>query len=97
MRFDETGKSPEQITKMNAVHGGDNLRVSAAHVLLAAGFKRGQTWGPVRLHPKNLLKIENTGGATARQIYDAAQLIINTVQNQLGISLEPEAQLLGQF
>jgi UDP-N-acetylmuramate dehydrogenase len=97
MSFDETGKTKDQIAKMNAVHGGDNLRVSAAHVLLAAGFKRGQEWGPVRLHPKNLLKIENARGATAQQIYDVAQEIMKTVQDRLGIKLEPEAQLLGGF
>lgn len=97
VRFDETGKTKEQIVKMNAVHGGDELRVSAAHVMLAAGFKRGQEWGPVRLHPNNLLKIENGGGATAQQIYDVAKLITDTVREKLYIELEPEAQLLGEF
>lgn len=97
MRFDETGKTKEQISMMNQVHGGDSLRVSAAHVLLAAGFRRGQTWGPVRLHPKNLLKIENTGGASAKQIYDVAKLITDTVRDKLEIELEAEAQLLGEF
>lgn len=97
MRFDETGKSQAQIAKMNAVHGGDSLRVSAAHVLLAAGFERGQSWGPVRLHPKNLLKIENTGGASATQIYDVAKHIIDTVRDKLNIELQAEAQLLGEF
>ena len=95
--FDETGKNKEQIARMNAVHGGDSLRVSAAHVLLAAGFQRGQSWGPVRLHPKNLLKIENTGGASASQIYDVAKHIIDTVRDKLSIELQAEAQLLGEF
>jgi len=95
--FDESGKTKSQVHKMNQVHGGDRLRVSAAHVLLAAGFKRGQQWGPVRLHPDHVLKLENTGGATAQQIYDVAQEIINHSEQSLGIKLEPEARILGEF
>lgn len=95
--FDETGKSAELIQKMNAVHGGDSLRVSAAHVLLAAGFERGQTWGDVRLHPQHVLKIENIGNASAQDIHDVAQEIIQTVQEKLGITLTPEVRFLGKF
>jgi len=94
---DETGKSAELIKKMNAVHGGDTLRVSAAHVLLAAGFKRGQTWGEVRLHPHHVLKIENTGHASAQNIYNVAQEIITTVKEKLNITLVPEVRFLGNF
>jgi UDP-N-acetylmuramate dehydrogenase len=95
--FDETGKTKEQIAKMNQVHGGDKLRVSAAHVLLAAGFKRGQSWGYVRLHSDHLLKIENTGQATAADIYNVAQTIIQTVKDKFGIVLEPEVRIMGGF
>jgi UDP-N-acetylmuramate dehydrogenase len=95
--FDETGRTAEQITKMNIEHGGDSLRVSAAHVMLAAGFKRGQSWGPVRLHPDHVLKIENTGNATSQQIYEVVQEIITTVKQKLGIDLIPEVRFLGKF
>jgi UDP-N-acetylmuramate dehydrogenase len=97
MAYDETGKTAEMIQKMNQVHGGSSLRVSAAHVLLAAGFQRGQTWGPVRLHPDHILKIENTGGATAQQVYDVAHEIMHTVHDKLGIDLSPEVRFLGKF
>ena len=97
IQFDETKKSAEQIKAMNQVHGGNQMRVSAAHVLLAAGFSRGQIWGDVRLHPNNLLKIENMGNANAQNIYDVAEEIMQTVKNRLGIDLEPEARILGQF
>lgn len=97
LRHDETGRSQELLKKMNQVHGGEQKRVSAAHVLLAAGFHRGQTWGPVRLHPDHILKLENTGGATAQNIYDAAQEIVQTVQTKLGIELIPEVRFLGTF
>lgn len=97
MAFDESGKTREQIKAMNQAHGGLATRVSAAHVMLAAGFKRGQTWGKVRLHPKSLLKIENTGGATAQDIYGVVQEIIDTTRQKLDITLEPEARILGRF
>ena len=95
--FDESNKTRKQIEEMNRVHGGEILRVSASHVLLAAGFSRGQSWGNVRLHPRHVLKIENTGGATAQEIYDVAQEIMKTVKDKLGIDLEPEARILGEF
>jgi UDP-N-acetylmuramate dehydrogenase len=97
MAQDETRRSAELLKKMNMVHGGDQKRVSAAHVLLAAGFQRGQAWGPVRLHPDHILKIENTGGATAQQIYEVAEIIVQTVRTRLDIDLMPEVRFLGDF
>jgi len=96
-KFDETGKSLERILEQNKVHGGESTRVSAAHVLLAAGYKRGQSWGNVRLHPDHILKIENTGSASAQEIYDVANEIIKNVKNTLGITLTPEVKYLGSF
>lgn len=97
MAHDETGRTAESLRKMNQIHGGAQKRVSAAHVLLAAGFQRGQTWGPVRLHPDHILKLENTGGATAQQIYDVAQEVIRTVKERLQIDLVPEVRFMGGF
>ena len=97
IKFDESGRTVAQIKAMNKVHGGQVLRVSAAHVLLAAGFKRAQRWGQVGLHKDNLLKIENLGGAKAQEIYQVAQTIKQTVSHKLGIELEEEVELLGKF
>jgi UDP-N-acetylmuramate dehydrogenase len=97
MAADETGKTRAQITAMNAVHGGNTMRVSAAHVLLAAGFHRGQTWGNVKLNDKHLLKLENAGGATAQEIYNVARLLQETVRERLGVTLETEVCILGDF
>ena len=97
MAFEEHGRTADMLRKMNQLHGGASKRVSAAHVLLAAGFKRGQTWGPVRLHPDHILKIENMGDATAQQIYDVAQEIVHTVKEKLDIDLTPEVRFLGYF
>lgn len=94
---DETNKSLELLMAQNQIHGGTSKRSSAAHVLLAAGFSRGQTWGNVRLHPEHILKIENTGSALAQEIYDVAQQIIRQVKQELDIELEPEVKFIGEF
>lgn len=97
--FDESGKTAEQIRNMNKVHGGDEQRVSAAHVMLAAGFKRGQIFadGRVKLNEQNLLKIEALKNASAQDIYQTMKYIQRTVKDKLAVDLEPEAKLLGDF
>ncbi len=97
LSFEEAGVSKQQLLRQNQLHSGESIRVSAAHVLLAAGFKRGQKWGNVRLHPDHILKIENIGGATAQDIYDVVEFIMATVRSKLGIKLTPEVQFLGKF
>jgi len=97
MTYDETGKTAEQIRTMNLVHGGDTKRVSAAHVMLASGFSRGQRWGNVKLNDNNLLKIEALPDASAQEIYDVAMQIQKTCFEKLGLNLEPEARILGNF
>lgn len=97
LSFEETNISKEKLLIQNNLHSGDNTRISAAHVLLASGFRRGQTWGKVRLHPNHILKIENIGGATAQDIYDVVEHILATVKLKLNIELIPEVQFLGQF
>lgn len=93
--YDETGKTLERIENQSRIHGGDAHRASAAHVLLAAGFQRGQTWGHVRLHPNHVLKIETLDGATSSEVYEVVQEIVQAVKEKLGIALEPEVKLLG--
>lgn len=94
---EEAGITPKQLLRQNQLHSGTQARVSAAHVLLAAGFHRGQTWGNVRLHPDHILKVENIGHASAREMYDVVQHILATVKQKLGIDLEPEVRFLGDF
>jgi UDP-N-acetylmuramate dehydrogenase len=95
--FDETGKTVEQIKNMNKVHGGSTRRVSAAHVMLASGFKRGQLIGNVKLNEQNLLKLEATETTTASDIYDTMRYIQKTCFDSVGVTLEPEARILGSF
>ncbi len=95
--FDESGKTLERIINQSKIHGGSAQRASAAHVLLAAGFKRGQTWGSVKLHDKHVLKIETLPGAHAQDVYDISHLVTQTVKTKLDINLEPEVRFLGEF
>lgn len=95
--FDETGRTLERIENQNRVHGGDSHRASAAHVLLAAGFTRGQNWGRVKLHDQHVLKLQTLEGATAQNVYDVVKNITNTVQSRLSITLELEVKFLGKF
>lgn len=97
LSFEESNTTKSRVLAQNKLHSGTSLRVSAALVLLAAGFKRGQTWGNVQLHKDHILKLENTGGATAQEIYDVAQLIIKKVKEKLDITLEPEVRFIGHF
>lgn len=95
--FDESGKTLERIQNQSKIHGGDTHRASAAHVLLASGFSRGQTWSKVRLHPSHVLKVSTLPGATAQEVYDVASEIIATAKAKLDIDLEPEVKFLGNF
>lgn len=95
--YDETGKTLERIENQSKIHGGDSHRASAAHVLLAAGFHRGQTWGHVQLHDRHVLKIVTHDGATATDVYRVVQEILSTVKEKLEIELEPEVKFIGSF
>jgi UDP-N-acetylmuramate dehydrogenase len=94
---EEKAISREQLLRQNLIHGQNKARVSAAHVLLAAGFHRGQSWGDVRLNSEHILKIENSGHASAQEIFVVIQNIIATVKEKLDITLEPEVRFLGDF
>lgn len=96
-RFDETGATLERVINQSKIHGGSSQRASAAHVLLAAGFKRGQRWDKVELHPSHILKLATLDGATAQEVYEVSQEIISTVKAKLGINLEPEVKFIGDF
>lgn len=96
-QYDESGKTLERVLEQNRIHGGSTQRASAAHVLLAAGFARGQTWDHVRLHPQHVLKIEALEGATATEVSSVAHEIMTTVKDKLDITLTPEVRFLGNF
>lgn len=96
-QYDETGLTTNQILATSRLHGRDSGRASAAHILLAAGFCRGQKFDRVRLHPDHVLKLENYRQASAQEIYDTARLIQAEVNKKLGIKLKAEVSILGNF
>ena len=95
--YDETGKTLARVREQNKIHGGSAKRASAAHVLLAAGFNRGQTWNKVRLHPQHVLKVETLPGATSQEVHDVANEIVKAVKDKLDITIVPEVRFLGNF
>ncbi len=95
--FDETGATLERVINQSKIHGGNAQRASAAHVLLAAGFHRGQRWDRVELHPSHILKLATLDGASAQEVYDVAMEIVQTVKSKLDIDLETEVKFLGTF
>lgn len=96
-RYDESGKTIEQILQQNQVHTGDSYRASAAHILLACGFRRGQRWGDVGLNKQHILKIENLGQAKAQDIFEVVKVIQDGVKEKLEITLETEVRFMGEF
>lgn len=97
VRHDDWGMTKDQILQQNKIHGGSTLKISAALVMLAAGYKAGQEFGNVRLHPSHVLKVENFNNATSQEIYNVTQTIIKTCEEKVGVSIEPEVRFLGKF
>lgn len=96
-RFDETGKTLERILEQSKIHGGSAERASAAHVLLAAGFQRGQRWKNVQLHPSHVLKLATLPGAKSQEVFEVVKEIQASVYQKLGIHLQPEVRFMGDF
>lgn len=94
---DESGQNRRVLRRMNRLQDGRATRASAALVLLAAGFRRGQVLGRVRLHPDHVLKLENYRQAPAKEIYQVGAEIQGVVRQRLGILLEPEIAFWGDF
>jgi hypothetical protein len=51
----------------------------------------------VELNDKNLLKIEALKGATAQEILDVSRHIQDVCKQKLGVELQSEARILGEF
>ena len=72
-------------------------RFPAALALRAAGFMNGDTWGKVGLSPHHILAICTYPGATGSDVIALSDIVRAQVTERLGISLEPEVRLLGNF
>jgi UDP-N-acetylmuramate dehydrogenase len=71
------------------------VKTSAAWLIERSGFARGYGDGAVRLSTKHTLALTNRGGATTDELLSLAREIRAGVQQQFGITLEPEPTLIG--
>ncbi len=81
----------------NAPHWpvGDEVKVSAAWLIGAAGFDRGYRRGNVGLSTKHTLALTNRGGATTAELLALAREVADGVEEKFGIRLRPEPVLVG--
>jgi len=68
-------------------------KISAAWMIQQCGWK-GVRVGNVGVHSLQPLVIVNYGGATGKEILNFARKIIESVNNQFGIELEPEVNII---
>ncbi len=71
----------------------NQVKLAAGWLIEKAGFK-GQRKGNVGSHHKQALVLVNHGNATGKEVYEFAMEIIKKVQEQFGITLEPEVRII---
>ncbi|MEF2232571.1 MAG: UDP-N-acetylmuramate dehydrogenase [Candidatus Cardinium sp.] len=72
----------------------DQIKVSAAWLIEAAGFK-GVRIGHAGVYPLHALILVNYGGATGQDIINLATQIVQKVKRQFHITLVPEVNIVG--
>lgn len=77
-------------------HQPDNtVKLAAAFLIEFTSFKKGHRAGNVGISPKHILSLITYPGATAAELVKLADAIQSEVQKVFGVTLEPEAQLIG--
>ncbi len=72
------------------------VKVSAAWLIDHAGIGKGYGLpGPAAVSTKHTLALTNRGGATAADVVALAREVIAAVRARFGVTLEPEARLVG--
>jgi UDP-N-acetylmuramate dehydrogenase len=71
----------------------DLYKVPTGWLIEKVGWK-GKRIGPVGCYEKQSLVLVNHGGATSTNILDLAHTIIRDVENEFGIKIEPEVNIL---
>ena len=71
----------------------NQVKLAAGWLIEKAGFK-GQRKGNVGSHHMQALVLVNHGNATGKEVYEFAMEIIKKVQEQFGITLEPEVRII---
>lgn len=70
------------------------VKISAAWLIEQAGWK-GKVVGNTGTYHRHALVLVNHGAATGQEIWEHAQRIIQSVEAQFGVRLEPEVNIIG--
>ena len=73
----------------------ERVKIPAAWLIERAGFRRGDSDGPVGISSKHTLALVNRGGATARDVLRLASRIKRAVVDRFGVWLRPEPVFVG--
>ena len=74
--------------------GDGRIKVSAAWLVEAGGFRKGYGRGPVGVSGKHALALVHRGGGTTGQLLALADEIVAGVQAATGVRLHPEARII---
>jgi UDP-N-acetylmuramate dehydrogenase len=74
--------------------GEDQVKVSAAWLIGAAGFEKGYRKGNVSLSTKHTLALTNRGGATTTELLALATEVADGVEEAFGIRFHPEPVMI---
>jgi UDP-N-acetylmuramate dehydrogenase len=74
--------------------GDEQVKVSAAWLIGAAGFEKGYRRGSVSLSTKHTLALTNRGGATTAELLALATEVADKVEKDFNIRLHPEPVLV---
>ena len=92
--------APEIYEKLKALYptiphfdAPNGIKIPAAWLIDNAGLK-GYNLGGAQVYEKQPLVIVNPGGATAKDVVDLAQYVINTVFEKYGVRLSPEVNYI---
>lgn len=69
------------------------MKIPAGWLIEQSGFK-GKKTGNVGVHEHQALVLVNLGGATGMEVFEFSQHIIKTIENQFGIRLETEVNMV---
>jgi UDP-N-acetylmuramate dehydrogenase len=70
------------------------VKVSAAWLVEAGGFRRGDGDGPVGISGKHSLALIHRGGGRTADLLSLADKIVRGVQRETGVTLHPEARII---